>query len=260
MKKQKITIGFFGPAPIIDNARFFLLLLKMFYKKEMKASIVFLPDKREVFIKNHVFHIGRNPANDLKLNHPYISRQHCIIYYEKDQYFIKDLHSANGVYINGKRIRRPYPLQNEDIIQLYSEAPLIQWMSKGKSILKKIRLKGLELFPFQIWDQIKKNKIIFLSFLFILFLGFISLPIGIRNKLKQSQKTAESRQLAETILSEEEQILKAFQDLMERFGELEVHNQSEFVEKISHYIQFYQENKTYELGMKNRSQYIEMIF
>ena len=49
--------------------------------------------------------IGKNPTNDLVLNEPEISREHCIISRDGSGYKITDLESANGVFLNGFRVQ-----------------------------------------------------------------------------------------------------------------------------------------------------------
>ena len=52
------------------------------------------------------FVIGRSKDCDIVLEHNTISRKHCEIKQstEKREYLIRDLSSANGTYVNGKRI------------------------------------------------------------------------------------------------------------------------------------------------------------
>lgn len=48
--------------------------------------------------------IGREQGAGLMVAHPLISRQHCVITQRDDQLHIKDFNSANGTYVNGKRV------------------------------------------------------------------------------------------------------------------------------------------------------------
>jgi len=50
--------------------------------------------------------IGRDPENVIVLDHSAISRFHCRVTSEKDQYFVHDLGSTNGTYLNGRRVTR----------------------------------------------------------------------------------------------------------------------------------------------------------
>lgn len=48
--------------------------------------------------------VGRSPHSHLPVDHNSISRKHCKIEQEKDCFYITDLESTNGVFINGERI------------------------------------------------------------------------------------------------------------------------------------------------------------
>lgn len=48
--------------------------------------------------------IGRHPYNDLSLPDPAVSRYHCWIVRRGGEYWIEDLASANGTYVDGRRI------------------------------------------------------------------------------------------------------------------------------------------------------------
>ena len=50
--------------------------------------------------------IGRDVENSIVLDHTAISRFHCRITSESGQYFVQDLGSTNGTYLNGRRISR----------------------------------------------------------------------------------------------------------------------------------------------------------
>jgi pSer/pThr/pTyr-binding forkhead associated (FHA) protein len=49
--------------------------------------------------------VGRAPGSDVVLSESSVSRNHARIFYEGGHYWIKDLDSANGTMLNGKRIR-----------------------------------------------------------------------------------------------------------------------------------------------------------
>ncbi len=53
--------------------------------------------------KNSVV-VGRSKTADLCIPHDIISRQHCRIDLENNKYYITDLESANGVFVDGVRI------------------------------------------------------------------------------------------------------------------------------------------------------------
>jgi len=63
---------------------------------------------------------GRAPGVDQVLNYPMISSRHARLYRVGATILIEDLGSTNGTFVNGKRIRRPTPVQPGDVIGLGS--------------------------------------------------------------------------------------------------------------------------------------------
>ncbi|MDX6290223.1 MAG: two-component system, NtrC family, response regulator HydG [Blastocatellia bacterium] len=59
---------------------------------------------RIVYLDEPVSSIGRIGSNDICLDDPFVSRNHCVIRNDGDEYVIEDLHSANGTYLDGERI------------------------------------------------------------------------------------------------------------------------------------------------------------
>ena len=51
------------------------------------------------------FTLGRDPGNDIILRDPKVSRHHGEIVFERGFFVLHDLSSANGTYVNGKRVR-----------------------------------------------------------------------------------------------------------------------------------------------------------
>lgn len=63
--------------------------------------------------------IGRDAECDLVVNMGLVSRRHAIIYNHGGRYFIEDLDSANGTYVNGRRVHKRVPLRSNDRIEIY---------------------------------------------------------------------------------------------------------------------------------------------
>ena len=55
-------------------------------------------------LENAVVSIGRSSDNDIQLSDKYTSRKHLILWGEKNQFFVKDLGSKTGTYVNGRKI------------------------------------------------------------------------------------------------------------------------------------------------------------
>jgi pSer/pThr/pTyr-binding forkhead associated (FHA) protein len=62
-----------------------------------RAGELFLPEGERTTI-------GRSPDNDIFLDDVTVSRQHAVLLRRGDEFFIEDLGSLNGTYVNRKRI------------------------------------------------------------------------------------------------------------------------------------------------------------
>jgi hypothetical protein len=60
--------------------------------------------------------IGRDEENDIVLTHPTVSRFHAKIIRDGENYFIEDLNSANGTFVNGIKVKKEL-LNDNDILQ-----------------------------------------------------------------------------------------------------------------------------------------------
>ena len=71
-------------------------------------------DDQEVLWEQPTLTIGRDPTNDLVIEHKLASRRHAR--FEKDDvgFYIRDLESTNGTFVNGQRIQGAYLLRNND--------------------------------------------------------------------------------------------------------------------------------------------------
>ena len=50
--------------------------------------------------------IGRKSDSDVVLPNPYVSRHHAKVVRQDGKYFIADLGSTHGTYLNGRRVER----------------------------------------------------------------------------------------------------------------------------------------------------------
>lgn len=62
--------------------------------------------------------IGRHPDNDLVVPDDKVSRHHAVINNADTTHIITDLGSANGVHVNGERIRATAELHDGDTIRI----------------------------------------------------------------------------------------------------------------------------------------------
>lgn len=68
--------------------------------------------------------VGKDPQSDIVVqNNPTVSRKHARIFMHESFYFIEDLGSTNGTYVNGEKLRKmePYKLDGRAKIQFSNE-------------------------------------------------------------------------------------------------------------------------------------------
>jgi pSer/pThr/pTyr-binding forkhead associated (FHA) protein len=63
--------------------------------------------------------IGRSASNDIIIPQRHVSRQHAVITFREGIFMISDLGSANGTFVNDRRLTDPFPLAHGDTIRLY---------------------------------------------------------------------------------------------------------------------------------------------
>ncbi len=62
--------------------------------------------------------IGRAPDCDLVLEDEFVSNYHAKVYLLGGRFYVEDLGSTNGTFVNGRRISTPLELRGGDVIQV----------------------------------------------------------------------------------------------------------------------------------------------
>lgn len=123
-----------------------------------KLYILAGPDKgREFQLKDGSVYVGRSPDNHIQLTDMAVSRRHLKIFTRGGAYFIKDLESENGTFVEGKEV----PAGVETMIE--EGVPIVVGMSVlcvGKGCLEQVMpvLESIELS-----ETIAKDSGIFLQ-------------------------------------------------------------------------------------------------
>ncbi|MGE5392068.1 MAG: FHA domain-containing protein [Deltaproteobacteria bacterium] len=82
---------------------------------------VFQPEisyTRSLALDTETIQIGRDPSNDLVLDHPMVSRFHARIISQHGQHIIYDLQSVNGTYLDGTRVEKSARLEANSRVQI----------------------------------------------------------------------------------------------------------------------------------------------
>lgn len=125
-----------------------LQILLTFNKSVIK---VFQSDKAEITI-------GRNLKNDLQIDNLAVSNFHARIERAQDKYFIEDLHSTNGTFVNEEKIAK-CELQDGDIagIGKHSLTFLLEGGASGNIGLSEIEMAETMMLDTGKQRQLKKN-------------------------------------------------------------------------------------------------------
>lgn len=82
----------------------------------MKAYLIY--QSRILPVEGEKITLGRKLENDIVLSSNRVSRQHAEISFEKEAYFLRDLESSSGTFVNGQRITFPTRLRSGDTLSL----------------------------------------------------------------------------------------------------------------------------------------------
>lgn len=76
---------------------------------------------KEIALDKTSVTVGRKADNDIVIDNPAISGHHCRIALEGGTYYVEDLESTNGTYVNEKRVKKS-GLHNSDVVGLAKHA------------------------------------------------------------------------------------------------------------------------------------------
>lgn len=88
--------------------------------------------------------VGRQAYCDLVLENHAVSREHAKFIRKKDQWFVEDLQSRNGVWINGKRTGyEPVEVKDGDQIAVGDVTMVFHAYPENSSPKKRVRQTGV---------------------------------------------------------------------------------------------------------------------
>lgn len=87
--------------------------LKLINRKE---SLPFKID--EHYIIDGDIKLGRQNNNDIVIKDQYVSKEHFQIVEDEEEYYLEDLGSVNGTYLNGDKLYDIVKLKDGDIIRI----------------------------------------------------------------------------------------------------------------------------------------------
>lgn len=98
-------------------------------------------DKAE-FSFTEPFRIGRDASCEVQMSDPTVSRFHTEIWFVEGRWWVLDLQSANGTYLNGKMVERA-PLVKDSSIKLGIDGPILSLTIEGVSEAEETQMEHL---------------------------------------------------------------------------------------------------------------------
>ena len=97
---------------------------------------------REIEIDQDEITIGRNEDNDIRIDNMAVSGNHARITRDQDDYYIEDLNSTNGTFVNEEKIRKRI-LYEDDEITIGKHTIIINGKSNGNKH-QRVKLDEIE--------------------------------------------------------------------------------------------------------------------
>ena len=117
-------------------------------------------DKRE-YVFSQSFIIGREDECDLTIQNSHVSRTHVEVDFRDQCWWVHDLESTNGIFVNGKKVQHA-PVLDRDLLVLGKDGPRVQCTYISKQEAQSIKAE-------QVTDSPKKekNRVLILSVLVV---------------------------------------------------------------------------------------------
>ena len=95
-----------------------------------------LPDAGPIPMGEGVSVFGKSSTVDVNVDRPYISRRHFQIKCQDDVFFITDLESTNGTFLNGERLTSQHErrLRDQDLIGMAGDQVLLRFLDPVKTV------------------------------------------------------------------------------------------------------------------------------
>jgi hypothetical protein len=118
----------------------FYILWRGLSQSEEKPAVTCAPatliieegsDKGKQFALRPVTTVGRASDNPLVIHDPYASASHAMILWREDRWWLEDLESHNGTFLNGEQVSQPLTLTTGDCIRIGETILRFEMASRG---------------------------------------------------------------------------------------------------------------------------------
>jgi len=97
---------------------------------------------KELKIDQNEIIVGRDETSDIQIDNIAVSREHAMIVKGPNYYFIEDMHSKNGTFVNGKIINKKFLNIDDEILIGKHSLQII--LEEEPAIKKKKNVKGID--------------------------------------------------------------------------------------------------------------------
>jgi membrane-bound lytic murein transglycosylase D len=94
------------------------------------------------------FCIGRGVSCDIQVLDQSVSRKHCDVYFEEGRWWIRDLFSSNGLYVNGEKVRS-IPLASDMQVEIGRGGPILSFSYEGAVPNETVQKKSISTSQFE---------------------------------------------------------------------------------------------------------------
>ena len=112
----------------------------------------------EVALDRDLVGLGRGPDNHVVVPDPRASRRHALIQREGASYTIEDLDTANGTWVNGRRIAERTPLRGDDVIQIGATEFTFREPQAAAAMPEVIPMRGARLLRASTGEEIALDR------------------------------------------------------------------------------------------------------
>lgn len=108
-------------------------------------------------LADEIYTVGRAPTCNIVVSGETsrgVSRLHARIEARGPRYWLHDEHSANGTFVNGRRISQPHLLADQDAIGLGSPKPLLRYQDSDRTFINASTLRFDETYEHFVYDNV----------------------------------------------------------------------------------------------------------
>lgn len=114
--KPLAQVTFLALSSLLLTSLFLATLWMLLQRKKAILIPVNTPQNTVVLDQKRAL-IGRGPEADIMILDPGVSSSHCLLFYKRGRFYIKDLGSKNGTFVNGEPVMLS-ALNDGDLIKI----------------------------------------------------------------------------------------------------------------------------------------------